>query len=124
MRNSQRFISVLLLMKSSIQISRGIESLFGTRDENIRLLESELALRTRLVDGDSLELEGEEAQVRRAERILEDYVGLVKEGYTFNNGDLNSYMRVATTDPNISLRRLVESGKSRSFGIKVLATNT
>jgi phosphate starvation-inducible PhoH-like protein len=111
-------------MKSCIQISRGIESLFGTRDENIRLLESELALRTRLVDGDSLELEGEEAQVRRAERILEDYVGLIKEGYTFNNGDLNSYMRVATTDPNISLRRLVESGKSRSFGKKVLAPKT
>jgi phosphate starvation-inducible protein PhoH and related proteins len=111
-------------MKSSVQISRGIESLFGTRDENIRLLESELALRTRLIDGDSLELEGEEAQVHRAERILQDYVSLVKEGHVFNNGDLNSYMRVVTTDPNISLRRLVESGKSRSFGKKVLAPKT
>jgi phosphate starvation-inducible protein PhoH and related proteins len=111
-------------MKSSVQISRGIESLFGTRDENIRLLESELALRTRLVDGDSLELEGDEAQVHRAERILEDYVSLVKEGHVFNNGDLNSYMRVVTTDPNVSLRRLVESGKSRSFGKKVLAPKT
>jgi phosphate starvation-inducible PhoH-like protein len=111
-------------MKSSVQISRGIESLFGTRDENIRLLESELALRTRLIDGDSLELEGEEAQVHRAERILEDYVNLVKEGHVFNNGDLNSYMRVVTTDPNVSLRRLVESGKSRNFGKKVLAPKT
>ncbi|MFL6352778.1 MAG: PhoH family protein [Bryobacteraceae bacterium] len=111
-------------MKSSVQISRGIESLFGTRDENIRLLESELGLRTRLVDGDSLELEGEEPQVHRAERILEDYVSLVKEGHVFNNGDLNSYMRVVTTDPNVSLRRLVESGKSRSFGKKVLAPKT
>lgn len=111
-------------MKSSIQISRGIESLFGTRDENIRLLESELCLRTRLMDGDSLEVEGEEAQVRRAERILEDYVELVKEGHVFNNGDLNSYMRVVTSDPNVSLRRLVESGKSRAFGKKVLAPKT
>ncbi len=108
-------------MKSSVQISRGIESLFGTRDENIRLLESELSLRTRLMDGDSLELEGEEPQVRRAERILEDYVNLVKEGHVFNNGDLNSYMRVVTADPNVSLRRLVESGKSRAVGKKVLA---
>ena len=111
-------------MKSSVQISRGIESLFGTRDENIRLLESELSLRTRLLDGDSLELEGEEIQVRRAERILEDYVSLVREGHVFNNGDLNSYMRVVTSDPNVSLRRLVESGKSRSFGKKVLAPKT
>ncbi len=111
-------------MKTFVQISRGIESLFGTRDENIRLLESELNLRTRLLDGDSLELEGEELQVRRAERILEDYVDLVQEGHVFNNGDLNSFMRVVTADPDVSLRRLVESGKSRTFGKKVLAPKT
>lgn len=111
-------------MKSSVQISRGIESLFGTRDENIRLFESELGLKTRLMDGDSLEIEGEEPQVRRAEQILEDYADLVKEGHVFNNGDLNSYMRVVTSDPNVTLRRLVESGKSRTFGKKVLAPKT
>jgi phosphate starvation-inducible PhoH-like protein len=111
-------------MKSSVQISRGVESLFGTRDENIRLLESQLNLKTRLLDGDSLELEGEEPQVRRAERILEDYVDLVKSGHVFNNGDLNSYMRVLTADPDVSLRRLVESGRSRNFGKKVLAPKT
>jgi phosphate starvation-inducible PhoH-like protein len=111
-------------MKSSIQIFRGIEPLFGTRDENILLLESELNVRTRLLDGQSLEVEGEESQVRRAEQILEDYVDLVGEGHSFNNGDLNSYMRVVTADPNVSLRRLVESGKSRTFGKKVLAPKT
>lgn len=98
--------------------------MFGTRDENIRLLESGLNLKTRLLDGDSLELEGEEPQVRRAEDILEDYMDLVQEGHVFNNGDLNSYMRVVTADPSASLRRLVESGKSRSFGKKVLAPKT
>jgi len=111
-------------MKTCVQITRGIESLFGTRDENIRLLESGLNLKTRLLDGDSLELEGEEPQVRRAEDILEDYMDLVQEGHVFNNGDLNSYMRVVTADPSASLRRLVESGKSRSFGKKVLAPKT
>src|SRR5450432_3350768 len=111
-------------MKSCIQISRGIESLFGTRDENMRLLESGLKLRTRLLDGDSLEIEGDEEQVKRAEQILGDYVDLIREGHIFNNGDMNSYMRVCTTDPGVSLRRLVESGKSRSFGKKVLAPKT
>lgn len=111
-------------MKSSVQISRGIESLFGTRDENIRLLESELKIRTHLTSGDSLEVEGEEPQVRRAEQILGDYVNLVEQGHVFNNGDLNSFLRVVTADPNVSLRRLVESGKSRSFGKKVLAPKT
>jgi phosphate starvation-inducible PhoH-like protein len=111
-------------MKSSIQISRGIESLFGTRDENIRLLETGLNLRTHLFDGDTLEIEGDEGQVKRAEQILSDYADLVREGHVFNNGDLNSYMRVCTADPAVSLRRLVESGKSRSFGKKVLAPKT
>ena len=111
-------------MKSSIHIAGGIESLFGTRDENIRLLENELKLRTRLLDGDTLELEGDEPQVKRAEQILADYADLVREGHAFNNGDLNSYMRVCTADPGVSLRRLVQSGKSRSFGKKVLAPKT
>ena len=33
-------------------------------------------------------------------------------------------MRVVTADPGVSLRRLVESGRSRSFGKKVLAPKT
>ena len=81
-------------------------------------------LRTRLNGESGLELEGEEPQVRRAERILSDYVALMSEGVEFTNGDLNSYMQVAVRDPNVSLRRLVESGRSRSFGKKVLAPKT
>lgn len=111
-------------MKSTVQITRGIELLFGTRDENIRLLESGLNLKTHLRDGGHLVLEGDDAQVSRAESILHDYVDLVEEGHVFTNGDLNSYMRVVAADPNVSLRRMVESGKSRSFGKKVLAPKT
>lgn len=110
-------------MKSSVQISRGIESLFGTRDENIRLIEDGLNVRTRLLN-DSLEVEGDDAAVARASDILSDYVALVKEGHVFNNGDLNSFLRVVTTDSETSLRRLVESGKQRSFGKKVVAPKT
>lgn len=111
-------------MKATVQIPQGIESLFGTRDENIRLLESELALRIQLMNDGYLEVEGDEHQVRRAERILQDYAALTGEGHRLNSGDLNNYIRVAAADPNISLRRLVESGKSRSFGKKVLAPKT
>src|SRR3954453_6124617 len=111
-------------MKCSVQIPRGLESLFGTRDENIRLLESELDIRTRLLDNGSLELEGDEAQVRRAEQILDDYARIIEEGHALSSGDLNNLLRVVTSDENVSLRRLVESGKSRSFGKKVLAPKT
>jgi len=107
-------------MKASVRIMRGVESLFGTRDENIRLLESGLSVHTQLVD-DNLEIEGEAENVSRAETILEDYNSLLREGHAFNNGDLNSYLRVVTLDPAVSLRALVRSGKQRNFGKKILA---
>ncbi|SPF37847.1 putative enzyme with nucleoside triphosphate hydrolase domain (fragment) [Candidatus Sulfopaludibacter sp. SbA4] len=109
-------------MKASVRIQRGVESLFGTRDENIRLLEAGLTVHTQLVDN-NLEIEGEAVNVARAENILEDYNTLVREGHTFNNGDLNSYLRVVTLDPEVSLRALVRSrsGKQRNFGKKMLA---
>ncbi len=110
-------------MKVSVPISRGIESLFGTRDENIRVLEETLRLKTRLLN-DSLELEGAGDDVTRAAHILEDYFALIKEGHTFNNGDLNSYLRVVTGDAETTLRRLVESGRQRNFGKKALAPKT
>ena len=110
-------------MKASVRINRGVESLFGTRDENIRLIETGLSVHTQLVDN-NLEIEGEESSVARAENILEDYNALVREGHVFNNGDLNSYLRVVTVDPEVSLRALVQSGRQRSFGKKVLAPKT
>src|SRR5712692_2606106 len=110
-------------MKESVQISKGIESLFGTRDENIRVIESGLGVSTNLLDS-FIEIQGEEPNVSRAERILEDYVALVREGHVFTNGDLNSYLRVVTEDAEVSLRALVSSGRQRNFGKKVLAPKT
>ena len=110
-------------MTISVQITRGVESLFGTRDENIHLLEETLDIRTRLMN-DSLEIEGEEANVVRAASILEDYAALVKEGQTFANGDLKSYLRVVAQDPEVTLRALVHSGKQRNFGKKAVAPKT
>ena len=101
-------------MKASVRISRGVESLFGTRDENIRLFESGFGVHTQLVDN-NLEIEGEAENVTRAESILEDYAALVREGHVFNNGDLNSYLRVVTGDREVSLRALVNSGKQRKI---------
>src|ERR1035437_2120349 len=110
-------------MKSCVRISRGVESLFGTRDENIRLFEAGLGVHTQLLDN-NLEIEGEPENVSRAANILEDYNALLREGQVFTNGDLNSYLRVVTGDREVSLRALVNSGKQRNFGKKVLAPKT
>jgi phosphate starvation-inducible PhoH-like protein len=110
-------------MRVSVQISRGIESLFGTHDENIRLLETGLNVSTQLLN-DCLEVEGAEADVARAEGILEEYNALVKEGQVFGNGDLNSYLRVVAEDREVSLRSLVTSGRQRNFGKKIIVPKT
>ena len=73
---------------------------------------------------DCLEVEGAEADVARAERILEEYNALVKEGQVFGNGDLNSYLRVVAEDREVSLRSLVTSGRQRNFGKKIIVPKT
>jgi phosphate starvation-inducible PhoH-like protein len=110
-------------MRSTVQISRGIESLFGTRDENVRLIESALNVRVQLRN-DAVEIEGGDADVARTGQILTDYADLVGEGQVFSNGDLNSFLRVVTADPEASLRGLVESGKQRAFGKKLITPKT
>ncbi len=110
-------------MRSTVQISRGIESLFGTRDENVRLIESALNVRVQLRT-DAVEIEGADAAVVRTGQILSDYADLVAEGQVFTNGDLNSFLRVVTADPEASLRGLIESGKQRAFGKKLITPKT
>jgi phosphate starvation-inducible PhoH-like protein len=110
-------------MTTSVQILRGIENLFGTRDENIRLFETGLNVKTHLAEN-SLEIHGEPDDVGRAERFLIDYVALVREGTVFSSGDLHNYVKVCTEDPAITLRALVTSGKQRNFGKKILTPKT
>ncbi len=110
-------------MKQSVRISRGIEPLFGTRDENIRLIEKNLSVGIQ-VRQDSLEIEGTGEAVARAESILTDYAALIAGGHVFSNGDLIDCLRVVTTDSSITLRELVESGRQRTFGKKTVTPKT
>jgi phosphate starvation-inducible protein PhoH and related proteins len=102
-------------MKKSIGISPNIETLFGTRDENIRLLEDGLNIRIDL-RSNAVELEGAPRDVARAEQVFSDYESLQRSGYTFNNGDLNSMLRVLTADSSATLRSLADAGRQRSLG--------
>jgi phosphate starvation-inducible PhoH-like protein len=102
-------------MKKSIGISPNIETLFGTRDENVRLLEDGLNITIDL-RSNAIELEGAPRDVARAEQVFADYESLQKSGYAFNNGDLNSMLRVLTADSNATLRGLADAGRQRSLG--------
>src|SRR5213595_2405394 len=102
-------------MKKSIDISSNIGTLFGTRDENLHVLEDGLNVTIDL-RSDSIEVEGAPQDVSRAEQIFADYDYLQRSGFTFTNGDLNSILRVVMIDPKTTLRGLAEAGRQRSFG--------
>src|ERR1700694_636785 len=102
-------------MKKSIGITPNIETLFGTRDENLHVLEDGLNVTIDL-KSNSIELEGAARDVARAEQVFADYDHLQRSGFTFNNGDLNSMLRVLMADPKTTLRGLAEAGRHRSLG--------
>lgn len=102
-------------MKKSIAISPNIETLFGTRDENVRVLEDGLNIAINL-RSNAIELEGAARDVARGEQVFADYEALQRSGYTFNNGDLNSMLRVLAADATATLRGLADAGRQRSFG--------
>lgn len=102
-------------MKKNIEISPNIETLFGTRDENLRLLEDGLNITIDL-RADSIEITGAASDVNRVEQVFADYQHLLRNGHTFVNGDLGAMLRVLTSDRTATLRGLAEAGKQRSFG--------
>jgi len=104
-------------MRKHLEITPNLEPLFGTRDENLRLMEDALCARIDLVS-DAVLVEGSEDAIARVERIFQDYEALRRQGILLQNGELNGMLRLVTTDPTVSLRSLGEAGKQRSAGIK------
>src|SRR5271168_1995192 len=102
-------------MKKSIEITPHIETLFGTRDENLHVLEDGLHITIDL-RSNAIELHGATNAVERAQQVFADYEHLQRAGHAFNNGDLNSMLRVLMADPKATLRGLAEAGRQRSFG--------
>jgi phosphate starvation-inducible PhoH-like protein len=107
-------------MKTSVKIGKGVEELFGTFDENLKLLEKSLQVSTHLADG-TLEIEGAEDSVRRAQRVVEDYTELVERGTRFENTEVQAFLRILGEDPEATLKGLAEAGRPRTFGKKTVS---
>jgi phosphate starvation-inducible PhoH-like protein len=96
----------------------GIETLFGSLDENLKYLESLWGVRVR-TQGHDLLVEGPHAGVARVERLLTQLTSLFQEGYKIANGDVKTAAQLVASDPSIDLRdyflksSLTQSGKRR-----------
>ncbi|HET9792390.1 MAG TPA: PhoH family protein, partial [Candidatus Angelobacter sp.] len=102
-------------MKKNIEIVPNLQKLFGTRDENLQVMEDGLKVTIDLKP-DSVQIEGAAREVARAEQIFTDFDQLSRTGTEFSPNDLNSMLRVVAGDASTTLRGLAEAGKQRQFG--------
>jgi phosphate starvation-inducible PhoH-like protein len=104
-------------LKIALEITPNLEPLFGTRDENLRLMEDSLGVRIDL-RSDAVHVEGPDDGVARVHRIFQDFEALRRQGINPHNGELNGMLRLVVADPATTLRSLADAGKQRSAGIK------
>ena len=107
------------MVKKSLQLTPGIEPLYGTRDENLRLMEDSLKVQIDL-RSDTIQVLGDAAGVACVEGIFADFEALRKLGIHPHNGELHGLLKMVVADASVSLRSLVETGKQRSAGVKRL----
>jgi phosphate starvation-inducible PhoH-like protein len=105
------------LNKRALDITAGIEPLYGTRDENLRLLEDGLHVTIDL-RSDAIHVTGPDDALDRVARVFADFEYLRKSGVNLHNGELHGMLKLVVADSAVSLRSLVESGKQRSAGVK------
>ena len=90
----------------------GIETLFGSRDENLKQLERccDIQIRT---DGHELLVTGSALNIQRAERIVDGLVGLLRDGYHFSRDDVRRAAVLVGQDLHVDLRDFFVKGPLR-----------
>ena len=97
----------------TIQVpDEGIETLFGSRDENLKQLERYCDVQIR-TDGYELLVTGSALNIQRAERIVDGLVGLLRDGYRFSREDVRRAALLVGQDLEVDLRDFFVKGPLR-----------
>jgi phosphate starvation-inducible protein PhoH/intein/homing endonuclease len=99
---------------------RGLETLFGVHDQNIKYLESLLDVRIN-ARGQDLTVDGDPKDVATVERILEDFSDLFTEGKTFTDKELREAFAQIAEDRAYSLRDYFTKARFNPAGKKQVA---
>ena len=99
---------------------RGLETLFGVHDQNIKYLESLLDVR---IDarGQDVSIDGDPKDVETVERILQDFSDLFKEGKHFTDKELREAFAQIAEDRAFSLRDYFTKARFNPAGKKQVA---
>jgi len=110
----------LHLLKKIELPPRGLETLFGVHDQNIKYLESLLDVRIN-ARGQDLTVDGDPKDVETVERILEDFAELFTEGKTFTDRELREAFAQIAEDRAYSLRDYFTKARFNPAGKKQVA---
>src|ERR671928_104894 len=99
---------------------RGLETLFGVHDQNIKYLESLLDVRVN-ARGQDLTVDGDPKDVATVERILADFADLFTEGKTFTDRELREAFAQIAEDRAYSLRDYFTKARFNPAGKKQVA---
>jgi phosphate starvation-inducible PhoH-like protein len=98
----------------------GVETLFGSYDENLRQLESTFGVRIS-TQGHDLLVEGAPADEARVERTVNKLTALMREGYRVANGDVKTAAQLVSENVDVDLKDFLVKGPARSAGKRQIA---
>jgi phosphate starvation-inducible PhoH-like protein len=93
----------------------GIETLFGSYDENLKHLESKFNVRIR-TQGHDLMVEGNAPDLERVGRVVAQLSRLMKDGYKLSNTDVRTASELVAQDESVDLREHFLKGSLTSAG--------
>jgi phosphate starvation-inducible protein PhoH and related proteins len=102
---------------------RGLETLFGVHDQNIKYLESILDVRVN-ARGQDLTVDGNPKDVQTVEQILQDFGELFSEGNTFTDKELRDAFKQIAEDRAYSLKDYFTKARFNPSGKKQVAPKT
>ena len=88
-------------MKISIP-DDGIETLFGSYDENLKSLESVFSVQIR-TDGHELLVTGDAGSLDKVERAIGQLADLIRDGYELSKADVKRAAQLVAQDPGVDL---------------------
>jgi phosphate starvation-inducible PhoH-like protein len=110
-------------MKRITVPEEGIETLFGSYDENLKHFESLFNVRIR-TQGHDLLVEGESPNLDKVDRIVDQLSSLLRDGYKLSNADVKTASALVAENGAVDLRDHFLKGSVTAAGKRRVAPKT
>ena len=110
-------------MKKIAVPEEGLETLFGSYDENLKHLESQFGVRIR-TQGHELMIEGDAPNVARVDRIVEQLASLMRDGFKLSTSDVKTAADLVAQDEAVDLRDHFLKGSLTAAGKRRVSPKT